>query len=203
VRERPNIKAIDLRGERRDRQRQAERGRRDQAEHHPERPGGARSVQKIKDAYAEKGYFLADVDYEVQPQRENEVIVKFKIVEHQPVTVRRVTFIGNEHVSDSELRDTMQTGNGGFFSFGSGGPYRQDVFERDVLMLSALYYDKGYLSVQIGTPRVMLTPDREGIDITIAIHEGPRYKIRQLASTSATTTARRSSRSAAGARSGR
>ena len=81
------------------------------------------------------------------------------------MTVRRITFIGNEHVSDAELRDTMQTGNGGFFSFGSGGPYRQDVFERDVLMLSALYYDKGYLSVQIGTPRVMLTPDREGIDI--------------------------------------
>jgi outer membrane protein insertion porin family len=74
----------------------------------------------------------------------------------------------------------MQTGNGGFFSFGSGGPYRQDVFERDVLMLSAMYYDKGYLSVQIGTPRVMLTPDREGIDIALTIHEGPRYKIRQL-----------------------
>ena len=143
-------------------------------------PAVRRSVQKIKDAYSEKGYFLADVDYSVQTQRENEVVVKFKIVEHKPVTVRRITFIGNEHVSDGELRDTMQTGNGGFFSFGSGGPYRQDVFERDVLMLSAMYYDKGYLSVQIGTPRVMLTPDREGIDIALTIHEGPRYKIRQL-----------------------
>jgi outer membrane protein insertion porin family len=143
-------------------------------------PAVRRSVQKIKDAYAEKGYFLADVDFEVLPQRENEVIVRFKITEHQPVTVRRVTFVGNEHISDSDLRDQMQTGNGGFFSFGSGGSYRQDVFERDVLMLSALYYDKGYLSVQIGTPRVMLTPDRDGIDIAIAIHEGPRFKIRQL-----------------------
>jgi outer membrane protein insertion porin family len=143
-------------------------------------PAVRRSVQKIKDAYSEKGYFLADVDYSIQTQRENEVTIKFKIVEHKPVTVRRITFIGNEHVPDGELRDTMQTGNGGFFSFGSGGPYRQDVFERDVLMLSAMYYDKGYLSVQIGTPRVMLTPDREGIDIALTIHEGPRYKIRQL-----------------------
>ncbi len=139
-----------------------------------------RSVQKIKDAYAEKGYFLADVTYDIRPARENEVTVAFKIAEHKPVTVRRITFIGNSHVSDDELRDTMQTGNGGFFSFGSGGPYRQDVFERDVLMMSALYYDKGYLSVQIATPRVMLTPDREGIDIAIVIHEGPRYRIRQL-----------------------
>jgi outer membrane protein insertion porin family len=143
-------------------------------------PAVRRSVQKIKDAYAEKGFFLADVTYELEPQRDNEVTVKFKVTEHQPVTVRRVTFIGNEHVSDGELREQMQTGNGGLLSFGSGGPYRQDIFERDVLMLSALYYDKGYLSVQIGTPRVMLTQDREGIDIAIIIHEGPRYKIRQL-----------------------
>ena len=143
-------------------------------------PAVRRSVQKIKDAYAEKGFFLAEVESEVVPQRENEVTVRFKITEHKPVTVRRVTFIGNEHVSDSELRDQMQTGNGGFFSFGSGGPYRQDVFERDVLMMSALYYDKGYLSVQVGTPRVMLTADREGIDIAVVIHEGPRYKIRQM-----------------------
>jgi outer membrane protein insertion porin family len=143
-------------------------------------PAVRRTVQKIKDAYAEKGFFLAEVSYEVLPQRENEVIVKFKISEHQPVTVRRITFIGNDHVGEDELREVMQTGNGGFFAFGSGGPYRQDVFERDVLLMSALYYDKGYLSVQIGTPRVMLTQDRSGIDIAIAIHEGPRFKIRQL-----------------------
>ncbi len=180
VRERPNIKEVAFEGND-----EIENDKLNEAvEVKPNTilsvPAVRRSVQKIKDAYAEKGFFLAEVESEVLPQRENEVIVRFKITEHKPVTVRRVTFIGNEHVSDSELRDQMQTGNGGFFSFGSGGPYRQDVFERDVLMMSALYYDKGYLSVQIGTPRVMLTADREGIDIAVVIHEGPRYKIRQL-----------------------
>jgi outer membrane protein insertion porin family len=143
-------------------------------------PAVRRTVQKIKDAYSEKGFFLAEVTYDVLAQRENEVIVKFHIVEHQPVTVRRITFVGNDHITDEELREIIQTGNGGFFGFGSGGSYRQDVFERDVLMMSALYYDKGFLSVQVGTPRVMLTQDRAGIDIGLSIHEGPRYKIRQL-----------------------
>jgi outer membrane protein insertion porin family len=145
-------------------------------------PAVRRSVKKIKDAYAEKGYFLADVEATEEPQRDNEVIVKFKIVEHQQVSVRRITFIGNEHVSDSELRAHMETGQQGFLGlsiFGSTS-FKQDVFERDILLISALYYDKGYMAVQIGTPRVMLTPDREGIDITIVIHEGPRFKIRQL-----------------------
>jgi outer membrane protein insertion porin family len=180
VRERPNIKSITYTGNE-----EIENDKLNEAiEIKPNTilslPAVRRSVQKIKDAYAEKGFFLADVDFEVKPARENEVIVAFKITEHQPVTVRRINFIGNEHVSDSDLRDSMQTGNGGFFSFGSGGPYRQDIFERDVLMLSALYYDKGYLNVQIATPRVMLTTDRSGIDVSIIIHEGPRFKIRQL-----------------------
>ena len=60
------------------------------------------------------------------------MVVRFKITEHQQVTVRRVTFIGNYTVPDADLREVMQTGQGGIFSFGSGGPYRQDVFERDV-----------------------------------------------------------------------
>ena len=180
VRERPNIKEIAFKGND-----EIENDKLNEAiEVKPNTilsiPAVKRSVQKIKDAYAEKGYFLADVTYEVVPQRENEVVVRFTIAEHQPVTVRRISFIGNDHIPDGDLRDAMQTGNGGFFSFGSGGAFKQDVFERDVLLLSALYYDKGYLSVQIGTPRVMLTNDRSGIDITIVIHEGPRYKVRQL-----------------------
>ncbi|MEJ7730250.1 MAG: outer membrane protein assembly factor BamA [Polyangiaceae bacterium] len=139
-----------------------------------------RGVQKLRDKYDEEGYFLAEVDYELVPQKSNEVVLKFTIREHEPVTVRRITFIGNYSVPDAELREVMLTGQTSFFDFGSGGSFRQDAFERDVLVINALYYDRGYLSVQVATPRVMLTPDRTGIEITISIVEGPRYKIRSL-----------------------
>ncbi|HTQ05848.1 MAG TPA: outer membrane protein assembly factor BamA [Polyangiaceae bacterium] len=143
-------------------------------------PAIRRSIQKIRDMYAEKGYFLAEAESSVIPMRDGEVEVKFKITEHDQVSVRRVTFIGNEHLSSEELRSLMFTGNSGFFLFGSGGPFRQDAFERDVAVLSALYYDRGFLTVSIGTPRIMLTPDRSGIEVSITIDEGPRYRIRQL-----------------------
>jgi outer membrane protein insertion porin family len=139
-----------------------------------------RGVQKLRDKYAEEGYFLAEVSYEILPQKSNEVVLKFTIKEHEPVTVRRITFIGNHSIPDEELREVMLTGQTSFFDFGSGGSFRQDAFERDVLVINALYYDRGYLSVQVATPRVMLTPDRTGIEITISINEGPRYKIRTL-----------------------
>src|SRR5690606_17410734 len=79
-----------------------------------------------------------------------------------------------------ELRKVMFTGNPGILSFGSGGPFRQDAFERDIAMISALYYDRGFLQVVVNTPRVMLTPDKSGIEVSVTIDEGPRFRIRQL-----------------------
>ena len=180
VRERPNIKSVEFEGNDEIEKDKLQEAIEVKANTILSVPSVRRSVQKIKDAYAEKGYFLADVESAIESQRDNEVIVRFKITEHSPVTVRRVTFVGNYTVPDEELRAAMQTGQGSFFSFGSGGPYRQDIFERDILLLNGLYYDKGYLSVQIGTPRVMLTPDREGIEVALTIREGPRFKIRQF-----------------------
>jgi outer membrane protein insertion porin family len=130
--------------------------------------------------YAEKGYFLAEVESETIPQKNNEVEVKFKIREQGQVSVKRVTFIGNESIPTEELRSLMFIGNPGLLAFGSGGPFRQDAFERDIAVISAMYYDRGFLAVSVSTPRVMLTPDRTGIEIAITIEEGPRYKIRQL-----------------------
>ncbi len=144
------------------------------------RPALRRAVQKIRDMYAEKGFFLAEAEAEVVPQKNNEVLIRFKIRENGQVSVKRINFIGNEHIADEELREVMFTGNAGFFAFGSGGPFRQDAFERDVSMISALYYDRGFLSVSIHTPRIMLTPDRSGIEVTISIDEGPRYRIRSF-----------------------
>ncbi len=136
-----------------------------------------RSSDRIKEAYREKGYFLANVDFSIVEYRDNEVGVTFKITEGNQVTVQRITIIGNDHIPEADLRDVMETGQGSFFSFGS---YKQSLLERDILLMSALYYDRGYLDVRFSTPRVMLTPDREGLDIMLVLNEGPRYKIRQL-----------------------
>ena len=180
VRERPNIATVEFSGN-------EEIDEEDLAEEIElkentilSQPAVRRCIQKIRDMYAERGFFLAEVESEVIPQKNNEVRVVFNIEEHGEVSVRRITFIGNEHIPEEELRAVMFTGNAGFFAFGSGGPFRQDGFERDIAMISALYYDRGFLSVTINTPRIMLTPDRNGIEISVTIQEGPRFRIRQL-----------------------
>ena len=180
VRERSNIKQVDYEGNTQIDKEKFDEALDVKAGTILSYPAIRRAVQKIRDMYAEEGYFLAEVESEVVPQSGNEVLVKFRVREHEQVSVRRVTILGNEHVTEQELRDTMYTGQSSPLSFGSGGAFRQDAFERDVLMINAAYYDKGYLSVQVAAPRVNLTPDRTGIEVAITINEGPQYRIRRL-----------------------
>jgi outer membrane protein insertion porin family len=149
------------------------------------KPGGILSVpevrtqvDKIRDLYAEKGYFLAKIHYELHPRANNEVQVEFIIEEGAAVSVRRIRFVGNDHLRDSELRAVIQTSQTNVFSFiTSSDKYKREVFDEDVNRLHALYYDYGYLTVELREPRLELTADRRYLDVTIPIKEGPRFRV--------------------------
>ena len=144
-------------------------------------PEVRRQVTRIRDLYAEKGYFLARIRYRLSRMPNNEVEIKFVIAEGDEVTVRRISFVGNAHIPASELLGFMQTSQTGFFSFlSSSDTFNREHFEEDVGRLQALYYDRGYLAINVGTPRIELTPDRQHIDVTIPIDEGPRFHIGRL-----------------------
>jgi outer membrane protein insertion porin family len=144
-------------------------------------PQVRRNVVKIRDLYNEKGFFLAEITQRVRRVGPGEVDVVFRIREHAEVLVRRIRFVGNRFLSAEKLREVMGTSEGGPLSFlTEAGTYRQDVFERDVTLLSALYYDYGFLDVRVSEPEVALSPDRESVFITIPIEEGRRYKIGRI-----------------------
>ncbi|MBC7174063.1 MAG: outer membrane protein assembly factor BamA, partial [Polyangiaceae bacterium] len=147
-------------------------------------PEVRRQVTKIRDKYAEEGFFLAEVDYEIRrlPNDKNEVEVVFRIREGNEVTVRRIRFLGNRHVSNDDLLGIMQTSETGFFSFiSSSDNFNRSHFDEDVTRLQAWYYDQGYLAMTVGTPRLELTADRQHVDITIPIKEGPRFRVGRVA----------------------
>lgn len=140
-----------------------------------------RNVEKIHDLYVEKGYYLADVKSEIKIHSDRQLDVYFIVDEHAKVEVRKVTFQGNRHATDDELRSVMATQEGNWLSFlTSAGTYKEDAFERDVLLLTAFYYDKGYVTVKIGKPTVEMSPDKRFLYISIPIEEGEVYKIGKL-----------------------
>ena len=93
-----------------------------------------RNVEKIRDLYVEKGFYLAEVGYDIQRKDEQHVDVYFNVDEHAKVEVRQIRFLGNDHIPDNELKSAMGTQEGGWLSFlTSSGTYREDAFDRDLL----------------------------------------------------------------------
>lgn len=138
----------------------------------------AEDVVRIKDLYAEKGYYLADVTSEVRPLNENEVEVLFKIKENAKVLVKRIYFQGTKQVSDAEFRQFLQVKEGGFLpSITSSGTFSEEQLENDALIVQAFYNEKGYIQAQVDPPRAFMSPDRTGIFITYKVNEGARYKL--------------------------
>ena len=136
---------------------------------------------KIHDLYVEKGYYLASVDYEIRPVNESEVDVWYIVDEASKVEIRGVSFIGNKHVSDKELRSIIQTRKGGPLSFLSdGGVFQQEVFERDLLLITAFYYDRGFINVKLGNPQIRLSRDKRYMYVSIVIDEGPVFHIGKI-----------------------
>jgi outer membrane protein insertion porin family len=140
-----------------------------------------KNVDKIHDLYVEKGYFLADVTFRLEDLPKHQVDVVFEIVEHDKVLVRQIRFSGNSALSDKELRRVMSTKQENVFSFLSdAGNFKPEDLERDLMILTAYYYDKGYLAVQVGEPLIEFSADHKAIDITVPIEEGPRYRVGQV-----------------------
>ena len=137
------------------------------------------SVEKIVQKYEEKGFYLADVRYEVVPMPgSSEVQVTFKAQENDKITVRKINIIGNKVISTDDLKRVMQTKEGGAFSWLSGsGSYREVVFERDIAALGYYYGTMGYVRARFGKPEVTVSPDKKWIYITFYVEEGLQYTV--------------------------
>ena len=134
--------------------------------------------EKIADLYVQKGYYLATVDWEVKSVNEAEVDVWFKIDEKAKVKIREVQFIGNNNITDDELRNAISTRRADALSFlNDSGTYSQEAFERDLLLVSAHYWDRGYANVKVGTPQLRLSRDKQYMYLSIPVDEGPVFTI--------------------------
>ncbi len=139
------------------------------------------NVLLIKDLYAEKGYYLAEVKPEIVPISENEVEVIFHIEENAKVLVKRIYFVGNEKIPAKEFKRFLETKEGGFLGgLGSAGTFNEEQLENDALIITAYYNEKGYVQANVDPPRAFLSPDKRSIYVTFRIHEGERYKMGRI-----------------------
>jgi len=140
------------------------------------------NADRIRGLYTDKGFFLAEVRYNLKPvEGRNEVDVEFRIDEFAKVLVKSIRFLNNQRFTDEELRSVIRTQEGGWFSWlTSGGTYKEDLFERDLMMLTAWYLDHGYINIKLGRPRIDLSPDKQYLYLSVHIEEGEQFNLGKI-----------------------
>jgi outer membrane protein insertion porin family len=138
-----------------------------------------RDMRRIEELYKEKNYYNVKVKFNVYPRKENQADIEYEIDEGKKFHVERIRFSGNNAYSDDDLKDLMQTSEGGLLSFvTSSGDLNEENLSQDMARLTSYYHNNGYVKARIGEPEIKFEED--GIVISIRVDEGPQYKVGEV-----------------------
>lgn len=139
------------------------------------------SVEAINNLFHTKGYFFAEVKIDTELTPDNLVDVIIRIQEGEKVSVEKIRFSGNATFKDKELRKQMETKEKTWFSWlDDSGVYQKDILKLDLFRVEAFYQDNGFLRVSVLEPKIEVNKKDQEIYITIAVVEGPRYKVDEI-----------------------
>jgi len=136
--------------------------------------------EQIRKLYFSKGYYGVKVEYKVDYLETNEAVVTFTISEGPKGHIQKIIFKGNQNLKSSQLRKLMTTKRRNIFSIiTKTGTLDEDVLKNDIQLLTAYYFDFGYLDAKISEPKLDLSNPKK-IRIEIDIVEGPQYHLAKI-----------------------
>jgi outer membrane protein insertion porin family len=137
-----------------------------------------RAEKELKRQYTGRGFYSAVVKTTVTPLERNRVALRFDIEEGAVTKIADINIIGAKDFSERELLRQMKLTTPGWFTwFTKDDQYSKQQLTADLESLRSFYLNRGYLEFNIESTQVSITPDREKIYITIAISEGPVYRL--------------------------
>ena len=140
-----------------------------------------RADKELRRQYTGRGFYSVQVKTTVTPLERNRVALRFDIEEGAVTKIADINIIGAKDFSEKTLLREMKLTTPGWFTwFTKDDQYSKQQLTADIEALRSYYLNRGYLEFNIESTQVSITPDREKIYITIAITEGPVYKLGEI-----------------------
>ena len=139
------------------------------------------AISNMLELYESKGFFLANILYEIKEQDKDSVELIFKISENKKVKVKKINILGNNSITDEIIKSNMLTKEKTFFSIISGGGlYSKAAFERDIQAIKYLYYNEGFIEASVKDYQIFISPNKKDIMINMQIEEGVQHTVGQI-----------------------
>ena len=135
------------------------------------------SVERLRLLYEDEGYFSARIVPVIKSLDADRKSLTFFITEGPRARIKSVAFDGAKAIPEKKLRKALVAREYFWLTswFDDSGIYKKDELANDVERLRQVYLDEGYLNVQVGTPTVELSPDKQWFTVRFPVVEGPQF----------------------------
>jgi len=140
------------------------------------------SVERLRLLYEDEGYFSARIVPVIKSLDRERKSLTFFIKEGSRARIKTVAFDGAKAVPGKKLKKALVTREYFWLTswYDDSGIYKKDELANDMERLRQIYLDEGYLTVQVGTPSVELSPDKQWFTIRFPIVEGPQFTLSKI-----------------------
>ncbi len=136
---------------------------------------------EVLQQYHAIGFYNAEVVIEVVDMGANRVAIHINVVEGEPATIRQVHVVGNVSYTEERLLELFESSEPAWYDImGNTGKYSKLQLSGDLERLRSFYLNRGFLKFRVDSAQISLSPDREGIYVTVHINEGQRFVVREV-----------------------
>lgn len=135
----------------------------------------AKMTRQIKNMYAEKGFLLATIDFQLNTVASDstKVDVLITIDEGKKVRIKKIVFEGNKNINSGKLKKVLVSKEDRWYS---SGDFKQENIPKDKENIVRLYKTKGYRDASVVRDSLAVDPRTENISLIFEINEGQQYK---------------------------
>ncbi|UZK04027.1 outer membrane protein assembly factor BamA [Venatoribacter cucullus] len=140
-----------------------------------------RIALELERQYVSQGRYDARITTDVERLPRNRVALDIQVEEGSVASIEHINILGNEAFSNDELLKQFQLQTSNFWSwYASDNKYSREKLAADLETLRSWYLDRGYIRFNIESTQVSLSPDKEGVYITINVTEGDIYSVKDI-----------------------
>ncbi|TNF33495.1 MAG: outer membrane protein assembly factor BamA [Gammaproteobacteria bacterium] len=138
------------------------------------------SIQlELQRQYVSQGRYDASITTDVVLKPRNRVAIDIDIDEGSVAIIKQINIVGNSVFPNDLLLGEFELTTGGWLSFITGdNKYSKEKLTGDLEKLKSYYMDRGYINFDVESTQVSISPDREGVYITIHVEEGALYTVK-------------------------
>jgi len=137
--------------------------------------------KELLQQYYNNGKYSAVVETKITPLERNRVAVFITVTEGSAASIKKINIVGNKSFTDEEILDEFELTEPTLISFYTNSDqYSKQKLSADIERVSSFYQDRGYINFKVESTQVSISPDENGIYITINVNEGVIHTIGEV-----------------------